>query len=104
MNSYLVHVTKYKSLIVQVEAANSSEANDIVFERLMSGEINLTADNVVGKIEINVDDGLPIREDDSPSIKIYWDDLSEEKQNEILDLFGNNNNYDVFPIAEIPPF
>lgn len=36
------------------------------------------------------------------SIEIYWDDLTKEKQNEILEaLNGENGNYDVFPIATI---
>lgn len=35
-------------------------------------------------------------------IEIYWKDLTEEKQKEILEAFGNNCNFDVFPIAEIP--
>ena len=34
-------------------------------------------------------------------IKIYLDDLSEEKQEEIIEKLGNNGNYDVFPIAVI---
>lgn len=34
-------------------------------------------------------------------IEIYWDDLTESKQREILDTFGDNWNYDVFPIATI---
>lgn len=34
-------------------------------------------------------------------IEIYWDDLTESKQKEILDLLGDNGNYDVFPIATI---
>lgn len=36
------------------------------------------------------------------TISIMWDDLTKEKQNEILKTFGDNCNYDVFPIAEIP--
>ena len=32
-------------------------------------------------------------------IEIYWDDLTEEKQNELLNLFGCNMNWDNFPIA-----
>ena len=32
-------------------------------------------------------------------IEIYWDDLTEEKQKELLNLFGSNMNWDVFPIA-----
>ena len=35
-------------------------------------------------------------------IEIYWDDISKEKQQEILDAFGENCNYDVFPIVQIP--
>ena len=31
------------------------------------------------------------------SIEIYWQDLSKEKQNELLELFdGDNHNWDVF--------
>ena len=35
------------------------------------------------------------------SIEIYWDDLTPEKQEEIIATFGDNCNYDVFPIAVI---
>lgn len=35
-------------------------------------------------------------------IEIYWDDLKKEKQEEILAALGENGNYDVFPIVEIP--
>ena len=35
-------------------------------------------------------------------IEIYWSDLTKEKQQEILDVLGENGNYDVFPIALIP--
>ncbi len=34
-------------------------------------------------------------------IEIYWSDLTEEKQQELLNLLGDNQNWDVFPIAEI---
>ena len=34
-------------------------------------------------------------------IEIYWNDLTEEKQQELLNLLGDNQNWDVFPIAEI---
>lgn len=37
-------------------------------------------------------------------IEIYWQDLTEEKQQEILNKLGENGNYDVFPIAQIPEF
>jgi hypothetical protein len=35
-------------------------------------------------------------------IEIYFSDLSEDKQKEIIEILGNNGNYDVFPIADIP--
>ncbi len=38
---------------------------------------------------------------DSGSIPIYWDNLTKKNQSEILEAFGDNCNYDVFPIAEI---
>ena len=34
-------------------------------------------------------------------IEIYWQDLSRAKQDEILQVFGENGNWDVFPIATI---
>lgn len=34
-------------------------------------------------------------------IQIYWDDLTKEKQNELSEVLGDNNNYDIFPIATI---
>ena len=36
------------------------------------------------------------------SISIYWGDLTPEKQAEIIEALGDNCNYDVFPIIEIP--
>lgn len=36
------------------------------------------------------------------TIEIYWGDLTAEKQAEILAAFGDNCNFDVFPIAVIP--
>ena len=33
------------------------------------------------------------------TFKIFFDDLKEEKQQEYLDLFGDNGNHDVIPIA-----
>lgn len=34
-------------------------------------------------------------------IRIFWDDLTQSKQKEILAAFGDNCNYDVFPVTEI---
>ena len=35
------------------------------------------------------------------SVEIYWQDLTPAKQREILQAFGENGNYDVFPIATL---
>lgn len=35
------------------------------------------------------------------TIEIYWNDLTREKQQELLNALGDNGNYDVFPIAII---
>lgn len=35
------------------------------------------------------------------SVEIYWSDLTLEKQQEILEVFGENCNFDVFPIVEL---
>ncbi|MBR3279216.1 MAG: hypothetical protein IKG01_10030 [Lachnospiraceae bacterium] len=32
-------------------------------------------------------------------IEFYWDDLTENKQREILDKLGENCNWDVFPFC-----
>lgn len=34
-------------------------------------------------------------------IEISWNDLTAQKQNEILEALGENGNYDVIPIATI---
>ncbi len=35
------------------------------------------------------------------SIEIYWQDLTPEKQAEIMEVLGDTGNYDVFPIATV---
>ena len=35
------------------------------------------------------------------TIEIYWNDLTREKPQELLNALGDNGNYDVFPIATI---
>ena len=34
-------------------------------------------------------------------LEIYWDDLVEDTKKEIIELFGDNCNFDIFPIASI---
>lgn len=35
------------------------------------------------------------------TIEFYWDDLTEAKKKEILDLLGENCNWDVFPFCTL---
>ena len=34
-------------------------------------------------------------------VQLYWDDLSVEAKERLLELLGENGNYDVFPLAEL---
>lgn len=34
-------------------------------------------------------------------VQLYWDDLSAEAKERLLELLGENGNYDVFPLAEL---
>ena len=34
-------------------------------------------------------------------IQLYWDDLSASAKERLLELLGDNGNYDVFPLAEL---
>lgn len=34
-------------------------------------------------------------------VEIYWNDLTEKKQQELLEALGDNGNYDVNPLAII---
>ena len=34
-------------------------------------------------------------------IQLFWDDLSSSAKERLLELLGNNVNYDVFPLAEL---
>ena len=33
------------------------------------------------------------------TIEIYWNDLTKEKQKKIVDIIGDDGNYDIYPIA-----
>lgn len=35
------------------------------------------------------------------TIQLYWDDLSSDAKERLLELLGDNGNYDVFPLAEL---
>ena len=34
-------------------------------------------------------------------ISLYWDDLSASAKERLIEILGDNGNYDVFPLAEI---
>ena len=34
-------------------------------------------------------------------IQLFWDDLSSSAKERLLELFGDNGNFDVFPLAEL---
>ena len=34
-------------------------------------------------------------------VQLYWDDLSAEAKERLLELLGENGNCDVFPLAEL---
>ena len=34
-------------------------------------------------------------------VQLYWDDLSVEAKERLLELLGENGNYDVFPLTEL---
>ena len=34
-------------------------------------------------------------------IQLFWDDLSSSTKERLLELLGDNGNYDVFPLAEL---
>lgn len=102
MKTYEVLLTKVKSAKVQIEAENSQEAEDIAFQRFMDCEIELIDSGIPGDVIISVSE-IGSKIPSSPGIiSIYGGDLTTAKQSEILAAFGENCNYDVFPIVEIP--
>ena len=34
-------------------------------------------------------------------VQLFWDDLSAEAKERLLELLGDNGNYDVFPLTEL---
>jgi hypothetical protein len=34
-------------------------------------------------------------------VQLYWDDLSPSAKERLLELLGENGNFDVFPLAEL---
>lgn len=102
MKIYDVLLSKVESAKVQIEAENAEEAEDIAFEQFMHCELELMDSGIPGEVNISVSEA-GVQTPSSPGvISIYWNDLTTVKQAEILTAFGENCNYDVFPIVEIP--
>ena len=102
MKTYDVLLSKVESAKVQIEAENAGEAEDIAFEQFMHCEIELMDSGIPGEINISVSEA-GVQNLSSPGmISIYWSDLTPTKQAEILAAFGENCNYDTFPIVNIP--
>ena len=102
MKIYDVLLSKIESAKVQIEAENPEEAEDIAFEQFMHCEIELTDSGIPGEVNISVSEAGVQTPSSLGVISIYWNDLTTAKQAEILAAFGENCNYDVFPIVEIP--
>lgn len=102
MRSFGFLLSKVESAKVQIEAESAEEAEDIAFERFIHGDIELTDSGIPGEVSVIAQNDSPRKETASDMIAIYWGDLIPAKQTEIIAAFGDNCNYDVFPIAEIP--
>ena len=40
--------------------------------------------------------------DNEGYLELYWNDLTKETQDKIIEIFGDNCNYDVFPMVSLP--
>lgn len=65
-------------------------------------EHHLIAEDSLWLVGVTPTQCYPESEGERPErIEIYWQDLTRAKQSEILQTFGENGNWDVFPIATI---
>ncbi|SFG86484.1 hypothetical protein [Enterocloster clostridioformis] len=76
---------------------SDSEEVEHILEALDAAGFTARPDNPIPEFEDLAD--LP---PNGGVIRIYWDDLLPHKQAEIIAAYGDNCNYDVFPIVEIP--
>ena len=85
-------ITRDREDILRTVAERIEDSVDDLAERVMrSNEKELAA----AQLRPGFDGERP------GSIEIYWQDLTPAKQSEILQAFGENGNYDVFPIATL---
>ena len=102
MKIYDVLLSKIIFAKVQIEAENAEKAEEIALDKFMHNEIELDDSGIPGDVNISVSEA-GMQAPSSPGVvSIYWNDLTPAKQAEILAAFGDNRNFDVFPIVEIP--
>ena len=102
MKTFDVLLTKSESAKVQIEAETAEEAEEIAFDRFMHCGIELEDSGIPGDVTICVTEAGGQVLTASGANSIYWSDLTPAKQAEILNAFGREFCYNVFPVAEIP--
>ena len=98
--TFEVQLSSVEYANIQIEAESADEAEDIAFEMFIHNEIDFSDSGIPGDINVTVTEIKPTPD----NILIFWGDLTHEKQDEILEAFGDNCNYDMIPIVEIPVF
>ena len=98
MKKFKVTLSKLLTTVVDIDAESASDAMDEAVCRYMRGEVELDGGYIQDGIQAAAEEISPA---DGQAIQIFWDDLTQSKQREILAALGDNGNYDVFPIAEI---
>ena len=85
-------ITREREDILRTVAERIEDSVDDLGDRVMRSNEN----------ELAAAQCRPALDEERPgSIEIYWQDLTPAKQSEILQAFGENGNYDVFPIATL---
>ena len=102
MKIYDVLLSKILSAKVQIKAENAQEAEEIALDQFLHCEIELEENGIPEDVNISASEAGVQTLSSSGVISIYWNDLIPAKRAEILAAFGENCNYDVFPIVEIP--
>ena len=98
MRRFKVTLSKLLTATVNIDAESASDAMDEAVCRYMGGEVELDGEYVQDGIHAVAEEIAPAN---GQTIQIFWGDLTQSKQCEILAALGDNSNYDVFPIAEI---
>ena len=98
--TFEVLLSKTLSAKVQIKAESAEQAEELALDQFLDCEIELSDSGIPGDVDVTVTE----IETSFDMISIYWNDLTPAKQAEILEAFGDNRNFDVVPIAELPLF